>query len=147
MPGIYSQIEDLSRMKNIDPGIVMEAVKDAILVAARKFYKSNEDLVAELNEATGNVEVFAIMTVTDLVANPSREISINAARKIDPTAQIGGQIRILKPTEGLGRISAQMAKQVIFQKIREAGTRYALSSKTAWDSLRPAGSSVARGRI
>src|SRR5690606_5356888 len=91
-----------------------------ILVAARKFYKSNEDLVAELNEATGNVEVFAIMTVTDLVANPSREISINAARKIDPTAQIGGQIRILKPTEGLGRISAQMAKQVIFQKIREA---------------------------
>lgn len=120
MPGIYSQIEDLSRMKNIDPGIVMEAVKDAILVAARKFYKSNEELVAVLNEETGNVEVYAVMTVTDLVANPSREISINAARKINPTAQVGDEIRLLKPTEGLGRISAQMAKQVIFQKIREA---------------------------
>jgi len=120
MPGIYSQIEELSKLKNIDPAIVMDAVKDAILVAARKYYKSNEELLAELNPETGNVEVFAIMTVTDLVANPSREISINQARKTHPGVQVGDQIRIAKPTEGLGRISAQMAKQVIFQKIREA---------------------------
>jgi N utilization substance protein A len=120
MPGIYSQIEELSRLKNIDPAIVMDAVKDAILVAARKYYKSNEELVAELNHDSGNVEVFAIMTVTDLVANPSREISINQARKNKPGVQVGDQIRLSKPTEGLGRISAQMAKQVIFQKIREA---------------------------
>jgi N utilization substance protein A len=120
MPGIYSQIEELSRQKNIDPAIVMDAVKDAILVAARKYYKSNEELIAELNPDTGNVEVFAIMSVTDLVANPSREISINQARKSRPGVQVGDQIRLSKPTEGLGRISAQMAKQVIFQKIREA---------------------------
>ena len=120
MPGIYSQIEELSRLKNIDPAIVMDAVKDAILVAARKYYKSSEELVAELNEETGNVEVFALMTVTDLVANPAREISINQARKTNPGVQAGDEIRVAKPTEGLGRISAQMAKQVIFQKIREA---------------------------
>ena len=63
MPGIYSQIEDLSKLKGIDPAIVMEAVRDAILVAARKYYKSKEDLVSEVNLETGNVEVFAVKTV------------------------------------------------------------------------------------
>lgn len=120
MAGIYSQIEELSRQKNIDPTIVLDAVKDAILVAARKYYKSSEDLVAEFNDKTGGVDVFAVMDVTDLVANPAKDISINEARKIDKNAQIGDELRIAKPTEGLGRISAQMAKQVIFQKIREA---------------------------
>ena len=120
MPGLYSQIEDLSKLKNIDPTIVMEAVKDAILVAARKYYKTNEDFVAELNEETGNVEVYALRTVADLVANPGREISINEARKTKPDAQVGDELRFQKPTDQLGRISAQMAKQVIFQKIREA---------------------------
>ncbi len=120
MPGLYSQIEDLSKLKNIDPMIVMEAVKDAILVAARKFYKTNEDFVAELNNETGNVEVYAVRTVSDMVANPSREISINEARKVKPDAAIGEELRFQKATDQLGRISAQMAKQVIFQKIREA---------------------------
>jgi len=120
MAGIYSQIEELSKQKNIDPTIVLDAVKDAILVAARKYYKSTEELVAEFNQKTGGVDVFAVMDVTDLVANPAKDISINEARKIDKNAQVGDQLRIAKPTEGLGRISAQMAKQVIFQKIREA---------------------------
>ncbi len=120
MPGLYSQVEDLSKLKNIDPMIVMEAVKDAILVAARKYYKTNEEFVAELNHETGNVEVYALRTVSDMVANPSREISINEARKVKPDAQVGEELRFQKPTDQLGRISAQMAKQVIFQKIREA---------------------------
>ena len=120
MPGIYSEIEQLSKLKNIDPTIVIEAVKDAILVAARKYYKSNEDFVAELNDETGNIEVYALKTVADLVANPSKEISISQARKVKPDVQVGEQLRFQMPTEQLGRISAQMAKQVIFQKIREA---------------------------
>jgi N utilization substance protein A len=120
MPGIYSQIEDLSKLKGIDPAIVMEAVRDAILVAARKYYKSKEDLVSEVNLETGNVEVFAVKTVTDLVADSSKEISINEAKKINKDARVGDTLRFQKPTDALGRISAQMAKQVIFQKIREA---------------------------
>ena len=120
MPGIYSQIEDLSKLKGIDPDIVMEAVRSAILVAARKYYDANEELVAEVNAETGNVEVFGVKTVTELVADSSRELSINEARKVDKNAEVGDQLRFPKPTDQLGRISAQMAKQVIFQKIREA---------------------------
>ena len=120
MPGIYSQIEDLSKLKGIDTDIVVEAVRSAILVAARKFYDSNEELIAELNPDTGNIEVFGLKTVCELVADSARELSINEARKIDKNAEIGDQLRFPKPTNQLGRISAQMAKQVIFQKIREA---------------------------
>ena len=125
--GIFSQIDLLSRHKNIDPDIVREAVMDAILAAARKHYKSEddeykseEDLVAEINPKTGNVEVFAVMTVANLVANPATEVSLYAARRLDPSAKVGSQIRVRKPTKPLGRIAAQMAKQVILQKIREA---------------------------
>lgn len=118
--GIHSEIEQLSELKGIDAGIVMEAVKDAMLVAARKYYKSTEDLVAELNTGTGGIDVYAIKTVTDLVSDPTKELSLAQARKIDPKAVMGGEIRLALPTAPLGRISAQMAKQVIFQKIREA---------------------------
>jgi len=120
MAGIYSEIEQLSLLKGIDSTIVMDAVKDAILVAARKYYKSDEELVAEFNGESGNVDVFAIKTVSDLVADPAREISLAEARKYDRGAEIGTELRYAVPTAQLGRISAQMAKQVIFQKIREA---------------------------
>jgi N utilization substance protein A len=120
MDNLYTQIEDLSKAKGIDAQIVIDAVKDAIVVAARKYYRTAEDLVAEFNPADGRVEVYAVRTVSDLVANPAREISLSEARATHPDAQIGSEVRLAKATEGLGRISAQLAKQVIFQKIREA---------------------------
>lgn len=120
MDTLLSNIEDLSKAKGIDPAIVIDAVKDAIVVAARKYYKTTEDLLAEFNPDDGRVQLFAIKTVTDLVSNPTKEVSLTEARRSDPNAEVGSTIRYAKPTDGLGRISAQLAKQVIFQKIREA---------------------------
>ncbi len=120
MENLFGQIEDLSRAKGIDPQVVIDALKDAIVVAARKYYKAGEELVADYNGHSGQVEVYAVKIVSELVANPAREISVSAARRFRPDAAIGEEIRFRKKTEGLGRISAQLAKQVIFQKIREA---------------------------
>ena len=120
MEGILNQIEALSKAKGIDPDIVVQAVKDAILVAARKFYRTNEELVAEFRAEDGHVDVYAVKVITEMVSNPGREISLAEARQIDPNAEVGGEVRFVKATDGLGRISAQLAKQVIFQKIREA---------------------------
>jgi transcription termination/antitermination protein NusA len=117
---LYQQIDQLSRDKGIDPSIVVSAVEDAVLVATRKFYKSVEDLRSTFNKETGHVEVFAIKKVVEEVTNPVREISLPAARKIDPEAQLDGEVKIQKPTDVLGRIAAQTAKQVILQKVREA---------------------------
>jgi N utilization substance protein A len=117
---LYQQIDQLSRDKGIDPAIVVGAVEDAVLVATRKYYKSVEDLRSTFNKESGHVEVFAIKKVVETVTNPAREISLAAAQKIDPEAQLDGEVKIQKPTDVLGRIAAQTAKQVILQKVREA---------------------------
>lgn len=119
MPGLLEQITDVSRTKGIDPDIVIEAIKDAIIVAARKYYKTAEDLEAAVTSERG-IEVFSIKQVVDLVTNPAKEVGVAEAREVHPNAEVGDEVRFAKPTEGLGRISAQLAKQVIFQKIREA---------------------------
>jgi N utilization substance protein A len=117
---IYQSIEILSKEKGIDPKVILDAVKDAMLVAARKHFHTTEELVAELDERTGAINIFGVKKVADPVTDPDKEISLEAARVIDPSLEVGGEIRTPKPTEALGRISAQTAKQVILQKVREA---------------------------
>jgi transcription termination/antitermination protein NusA len=120
LASIYQSIEILSKEKGIDPQIVLDAVKDALLVAARKHFRSTEELVADFDPATGGIAVYALKKVADPVVDPILEMSLADARKLDAAAEVGGTIRIAKPTDALGRISAQTAKQVILQKVREA---------------------------
>jgi N utilization substance protein A len=117
---IYQSIEILSKEKGIDPQIVIDAVKDAMLVAARKHFRTTEDLVADFNNSTGALEIYGVRQVVEEVQDPGKEISVAEARRVDPGAEIGSVIRFPKPTDALGRISAQTAKQVILQKVREA---------------------------
>src|SRR5271155_4031502 len=117
---IYQSIEILSKEKGIDPKIILDAVKDAMLVAARKHFRTTEDLVAELDEHTGGIQIFGVRRVVPEVLDPDKEITLEGARAIDPEVQLDGEIRFAKPTDALGRISAQTAKQGILQKAREA---------------------------
>jgi len=121
---LYNTIDALSREKGIDPRIVVSAVEDAIVMATRKYYKTQENLRAELDKETGKINAFAVKTVVETpeqVEDPLLQITLEDARKTDPNLEVGGELRIPKVTEGiLGRIAAQLAKQVIFQKVREA---------------------------
>ena len=81
---LFQSIDQLSREKGIEPQIIISAVEDAILVAARKHYKSAEDLRSELNRETGQVDVFAVMKVVETVTNPQREMTLEEARQRDP---------------------------------------------------------------
>ena len=120
---IYNVIDALSREKGIDPQIVVSAVEDAIVAATRKKEKSQENLRAELDKDSGLIRVFAVKGIViseDEIEDPQTQISLEEARKIDENAEVGGEVQFLKSTEGLGRISAQIAKQIIFQKVREA---------------------------
>jgi N utilization substance protein A len=117
---IYQSIEILSKEKGIDTQIVLDAVKDAMLIAARKHFRTEEDYVAELDEKTGAIRVFAVKKIVEEVTDPVKEMTLDQAVKINPDATVGSEVRIEKPTVALGRISAQTAKQVIFQKVREA---------------------------
>jgi N utilization substance protein A len=121
---LYNTIDALSREKGIDPQIVVSAVEDAIVMATRKYYKSQENLRAKLDKETGKINAFAVKTVVETpeqVEDPNLQITVEDARKVDPALEVGGELLIPKVTEGiLGRIAAQLAKQVIFQKVREA---------------------------
>jgi len=117
---LYQQIEMLSREKHIEPEVVISAIEDAMVVAARKFYKSDEDLRGKFNAETGQVDVYSVHTVVEEVTDPKREISLADAKKKNPSAEVGTEITSPKPTDVLGRIAAQTAKQVILQKVREA---------------------------
>jgi transcription termination/antitermination protein NusA len=117
---IFQSIEMLSKEKGIDSSIVLDAVKDALLLAAKKHFRTNEDYVADLDPKSGSIRLFAVKKVVDEVADSAHEIKLNEAVKFDSAATVGTDVRIPKPTDALGRISAQTAKQVIFQKVREA---------------------------
>src|SRR6202158_1288104 len=121
---LYNTIDALSREKGIDPQIVVSAVEDAIVMATRKYYKTQENLRAELHKETGKINAYAVKTVVETpeqVEDPLLQITLEDARKANPALEVGGELRIPKVTEEiLGRIAAQLAKQVIFQKVREA---------------------------
>src|ERR1700691_5566895 len=117
---LYQQIEMLSREKHIEPEIVVSAIEDAMVVAARKYYKTEEDLRAKFNQETGQVDVFSVHVVVEEVTDPKKEVSLAEAKKKNPEAEVGTEIVAAKPTDVLDRIAAQTAKQVILQKVREA---------------------------
>jgi transcription termination/antitermination protein NusA len=120
---LYNVIDALSREKGIDPQIVVSAVEDAIVVATRKYYKTQENLRAELDKESGQIRAYAVRSIVDnseAIEDPVSQITLDEARRADPAAEVGGELRTYKPTDVLGRIAAQLAKQVIFQKVREA---------------------------
>src|ERR1700731_4778859 len=117
---LYQTIEQISREKHIEPEVIVAAIEDAMIVAARKYYKTEEDLRAKFNPDSGQVDVYAVRPVVEEVTDPKKEFTLAEAKRVDPNAVVGSEVLIPKPTDVLGRIAAQTAKQVIMQKVREA---------------------------
>ena len=121
---LYQSIETLSRDKGIEPAIVVVgAVEDAIALATRKYYKTQENMRAEMDKETGEIRAYVFKTVVETPSRSrtrSNQMTLEAARELAPEVEVGGELRFYKDTSPLGRIAAQMAKQVIFQKVREA---------------------------
>ena len=120
---LYQSIELLSQEKGIEPAIVVSAVEEAIALATRKYYKTQENMRGELNKETGEITAYIYKTVVadaDQVEDPLNEITLEEANELAPGVEVGSEIRTYKDTSPLGRIAAQLAKQVIFQKVREA---------------------------
>jgi N utilization substance protein A len=118
---LQQTIESLAKEKGIEPEVIITAIEDAVLTASRKYYKSNENLKTRFNHETGQVDLFAVRQIVNEVTNPATEISLAEAQELyGEEAEIDMEVEFPKPTDVLGRIAAQTAKQVIFQKVREA---------------------------
>lgn len=124
MSPIAQTIDVLSREKNIDPNVIISAIEEAVIKAARKQFnaeQTGEELRARYDPETGDIDLFALMTVVEEVQNPATEISLADVLEMGiEGAEVGDQLEFPKPKEELGRIAAQTAKQIIFQKVREA---------------------------
>ena len=118
---LQQTIEALAKEKGIEPDLIITAIEDAVLTASRKHYKSDENLRTKFNSDTGQIELYAVRQIVDEVTDPSTEISLKEAQELyGDEAEVDMEIEFPKPTDVLGRIAAQTAKHVIFQKVREA---------------------------
>ena len=115
-----SILEQLARDKGLDKDVLIDALKAAVEVAARKRYPTVNEIQSEFNESTGEVEIYLEKTVVKEVINTSEEISLKEAVSFSKDVQIGDQVLVQQVMENYGRIAAQLAKQVIVQKVREA---------------------------
>ena len=115
-----SILEQISRDKGIDKETLIDALKAAVEVAARKRYPTAKELQSEFNESTGEVEIYLEKTVVETIELPDEQISLQDASAFSEDVQIGDQVLVQQVLENYGRTAAQLAKQVIIQKLREA---------------------------
>ncbi|MDR3608431.1 MAG: transcription termination factor NusA [Oligoflexia bacterium] len=116
-------IEAVGKDRGIKREIIISALEQAVLMAAQKKYGANAVLEAHYNNETGEIDLFQFKKVVDSdldMLEEAEEIQIEEARKLDPEANIGDELGVKVEAPGFGRIDAQTAKQVIFQKVRDA---------------------------
>ena len=115
-------IEQVGKDKGIDKAVVIDAITQGMLVAARKKYGTYREIEASYNEESGEVELFEFKEVVprEKFIDEEVEIPLDEALKLDPAAQLNDSIGIKIDTGDLGRIAAQTAKQIIMQKVRDA---------------------------
>ena len=115
-------IDEVGKTKGIDREILIEALEAAVLTAARKKFGFHQGIEAHFNEELGEVELFEFKSVVDKVKDPYSEISIEEAVELDPEVEVGDSLGLKMNVESLDRISAQTAKQIIIQRVRDAET-------------------------
>jgi transcription termination/antitermination protein NusA len=117
---LISVIDELGRQKGIEKSRVIGAIEAALQMAAKKRFGQAENIQVEIDSKTGEISVVSKKIIVDAVTNPKTEVSLQEARQFDSEAEVGDEIGSLIEMSDLGRIAAQTAKQVIFQKVREA---------------------------
>jgi len=114
-------ITQLAAEKNLPREVVLEAVEAALVSAFRKDnFAANQNISVKVNPNTGKIAVFAQKMVVETVDDPRRELSLDEAQGIRKDAQLGEFIEVEATPQNAGRIAAQTAKQVVFQRLREA---------------------------
>src|SRR5258705_12200592 len=114
-------IGQVSKEKGMDKTILISALENAMVAAAKKKFGHQRKIEAQFNPEIGEVELFEAKPVVETVADPGIEATLDEAREtIDPEAQMGDELLSKLDTSGFGRIAAQAAKQNIVQRLRDA---------------------------
>jgi N utilization substance protein A len=120
-PDLNRVIEQVSKEKGIDRALIVEALENAMVSAARKTFGPDRRIEGAFNAELGEVELFEIKTVVEHIEDPQTQLTLEEARsKYDPEAEVGDDLLTKLPSEKFGRIAAQAAKQNIVQRVRDA---------------------------
>ncbi len=117
---IRKLVEAFSKEKGIPRQVIIEALEEGMRAAARKKFGSRAIVDAQYNDETGEIEVYRFRKVVEKVEDPETEIALEEARRLDPNVQVGDEVGTRVEIQELGRIAAQLAKQILTQKVRGA---------------------------
>jgi len=117
---LITVIDQICKEKGISKDVLLEAVESALVSAARRKFPENENIRVKVDPKNGKISIHLIYQVVTEVEEPGNQMTLEEAKELDPTAEIGGEVDILQDFEGYGRIAAQTAKQVIVQRVKEA---------------------------
>jgi N utilization substance protein A len=117
---VWNTILQLSKERGVETGVIVSAIEESLRVASSKYFASEEDVHISFQPKKGELRVYTIKIVKEDPQDSVTEISLKEAKKIDVEIAVGQEIKVDLPSDTLGRIAAQAAKQVIFQKVRDA---------------------------
>ena len=114
-----SALDALTSERKIDRNALLSAIEAALITAYKRNYNAS-NVNVHIDSVTGDVHVYANKRIVEVVTDSNTEISLEAAKQIQPQYEVGGILDIEVTPRKFGRIAAQTAKQVVVQKIREA---------------------------
>src|SRR5512137_3422 len=117
---VWNTILQLSKERGVEPRVIIQAIEESLRVASVPFFSQRESVQVLFKPEKGELRVYAVKRAAEKPKNPAEEISLPEARSIRPDVKEGETVEVDLPSDTLGRIAAQAAKQVIFQKVRDA---------------------------
>ena len=119
---------ELEKERGIEKEYLIESLEAALVTAYKKNFDSVDNVKVTIDSESGEIHIYSVRDVVEVQEDPLLEISVEDARKIDSSYNVGDVVNLEIRPKDFGRIAAQTAKQVVVQKIREAET--ATNSKT-----------------
>jgi N utilization substance protein A len=117
---VWNTIVQLSKERGVSTNVIIQAIEESLRVASAKYFSHDEKVNISFQPEKGTLRVYAVKKVSQNPKDLANEISWEEAKKLNSSMKVGDEIQIDLPSETLGRIAAQAAKQVIFQKVRNA---------------------------
>jgi N utilization substance protein A len=117
---VWNTILQLSKERGVETNVIVNAIEESLKIASSKYFTHNEKVNISFSPEKGELRVYAVKKISENPENLATEIAVEDAKEIDDSKEIGNDIEIDLPSDMLGRIAAQAAKQVIFQKVRNA---------------------------
>jgi len=117
---LVAVFEYLEREKGIKREVVIQAIEESLMMAARKSIHGATNIAVQIHPKTGNIDVFCDKTIVEKVKNPVQEVAYKDYVALDPDCEIGQVVHMSVTPKDFGRIAAQKARQIISQKLRGA---------------------------